>query len=613
MSRLRTAAPRNWLLFLRNFIFVLLVLLAFSCIIVAVYQHQIQRMILSDIELLNLSNLEQNIQTLDGAMLNLRELTYTVSTGNEIRAFFEGDPEVDALRKRSEKSMEKAAEQMTYYRLATPYVESIYAYSSRMDKLISSTKRNDKSLLLNENWRTAAAQCDPRGKVNVFFQRWNQQYPYLLTLIRAVNGSSGELAGYMMVDVNIEKLGALVLGNFPDKESNRLFIVNQSGQMLLSTPYYLLSERDTLPEELQEFASVEAGYSKMVQLNGMECIVSCQDSAQEDWRYILVRPYDRYFSLASRSEWIFSLMMILVFIMLLLVVALIAFTTFRPLNRIITAIEAPAAATFPTPDRQNRGMQEVERIIQSVYSLRLTNTTMQSQLNEKKHEFSLEQVRALQHQMDPHFLYNVLDYFRWVAIDELGEGNALEEMARTLSEYFHIALRRSDYVVPLRDELHHVELFMQLYAYRYAGRLQVHNDVPEELLNCRVLKLSIQPIVDNAIKHGLRPRRYMGNIWINAHREGEDVVVVTVENDGERMPENELKRMNAQLLHPEASDLDEHIGLSNITRRIHLLFGTEWGVSLQNTSKGVIAIMRLPEYIQKNESECTQEKPKANE
>ena len=199
--------------------------------------------------------------------------------------------------------------------------------------------------------------------------------------------------------------------------------------------------------------------------------------------------------------------------------------------------------------------------------------------------------------MHPHFLYNVLDYFRWVAIDEQGEGNALEEMARTLSEYFHIALRRSDYLVPLRDELHHVDLFMQLYAYRYAGRLQVHRDVPEDMLDCRVLKLSVQPIVDNAIKHGLRPRRYMGNIWIGAHREEKGVIVVTVENDGERMPEKELARMNAQLAHPEASDLDEHIGLSNIARRIHLLFGTSFGVSLQNTPTGMIAVMRLPERV----------------
>lgn len=248
-------------------------------------------------------------------------------------------------------------------------------------------------------------------------------------------------------------------------------------------------------------------------------------------------------------------------------------------------------------DKAAKGMQEVERIIQSVYDLRSTNSAMQSQLNEQIHEFSLEQVRALQHQMAPHFLYNVLDYFRWVAIDELGEGNALEEMARTLSEYFHIALRRSDYLVPLRDELHHVDLFMQLYAYRYAGRLQVHRDVPEDMLDCRVLKLSVQPIVDNAIKHGLRPRRYMGNIWIGAHREEEGVIVVTVENDGERMPEKELARMNAQLAHPEASDLDEHIGLSNIARRIHLLFGTSFGVSLQNTPTGMIAVMRLPERV----------------
>lgn len=141
-------------------------------------------------------------------------------------------------------------------------------------------------------------------------------------------------------------------------------------------------------------------------------------------------------------------------------------------------------------------------------------------------------------------------------------------------------LRRSDYLVPLRDELHHIELFMRLYAYRYEGRLQIHTDVPADMMDARVLKLSVQPIVDNAIKHGLRPRRYRGNIWIGA-----------------RMDENELARVNAQLAHPEASNLDEHIGLNNIARRIRLLFGAGYGVSLSNTETGMTAVMRLPESI----------------
>lgn len=91
-----------------------------------------------------------------------------------------------------------------------------------------------------------------------------------------------------------------------------------------------------------------------------------------------------------------------VYAMVLLALLLIAFTAFSPLNRIITAIEAPVSAPPAVRPRQGKGMQEVERIIQSVYDLRSNNTAMQSRLNEQLHEFSLEQVWALQHQMDPH-------------------------------------------------------------------------------------------------------------------------------------------------------------------------------------------------------------------
>ena len=87
MMKLRRMLLRNKLLFLRNFIFVMLAVLLFSSVVVSVYQHQIQQMILNDIELLNLSALEQNMQTLDSVMLGLRELTYTVSQGTEMNVF----------------------------------------------------------------------------------------------------------------------------------------------------------------------------------------------------------------------------------------------------------------------------------------------------------------------------------------------------------------------------------------------------------------------------------------------------------------------------------------------------------------------------------------------
>ena len=150
MMTLHGMVPRNKLLFARNFISVLLVPMLFSCAVVAVYQHQIHRMIVSDIELLNLSALEKNIQTLDAVMLSLRELTYSASAGQEMGAFFDSDPQIDAMQKRFDENLDKVSERMGYYRSASPYVENVYAYSSRMDRLVSSTKSPSENLLLND-------------------------------------------------------------------------------------------------------------------------------------------------------------------------------------------------------------------------------------------------------------------------------------------------------------------------------------------------------------------------------------------------------------------------------------------------------------------------------
>lgn len=249
MDKLRRVIPGNRRIFVRNFMCVLLAVVLFSCVVIAVYQHQIHQMILSDIGVLNLSTLEKNIQTIDGVMLSLRELAYTVFSEQSMQAFFAGTPQVDAMRRRFEENVDQAEQLLAYYRLSSPYAENVYVYSPRMGRLISSTKRGTagSDVLLNEAWHRAAAQSGVPGKISVFFQRWRGSYPYLVTIMSTIAGTNGAVARYVMVDVDVEKLGALVLGNFPDKENMRLFIVDSSGQMLLSTPYYLLGESDALP------------------------------------------------------------------------------------------------------------------------------------------------------------------------------------------------------------------------------------------------------------------------------------------------------------------------------------------------------------------------------
>ena len=271
MDKLRRVIPGNRRIFVRNFMCVLLAVVLFSCVLIAVYQHQIHQMILSDIGVLNLSTLEKNIQTIDGVMLSLRELAYTVSSEQSMQAFFAGTPQVDAMRRRFEENVDQAEQLLAYYRLSSPYVENVYLYSPRMGRLISSTKRGTagSDVLLNEAWHRAAAQSGVPGKISVFFQRWRGSYPYLVTIMSTIAGTN---RGGALCDGGCgrRKAGRAGAGQFSGQGKyafvyRRFLWPDASEHALLSA-----GRERRAAESLRRFEGEEAGFSQMTLIEGEE-------------------------------------------------------------------------------------------------------------------------------------------------------------------------------------------------------------------------------------------------------------------------------------------------------------------------------------------------------
>ena len=272
MDKLRRVIPGNRRIFVRNFMCVLLAVVLFSCVVIAVYQHQIHQMILSDIGVLNLSTLEKNIQTIDGVMLSLRELAYTVSSEQSMQAFFAGTPQVDAMRRRFEENVDQAEQLLAYYRLSSPYVENVYLYSPRMGRLISSTKRGTagSDVLLNEAWHRAAAQSGVPGKISVFFQRWRGSYP--LSRHDHEHHSRYERRGGALCDGGCgrRKAGRAGAGQFSGQGKyafvyRRFLWPDASEHALLSA-----GRERRAAESLRRFEGEAAGFSQMTLIEGEE-------------------------------------------------------------------------------------------------------------------------------------------------------------------------------------------------------------------------------------------------------------------------------------------------------------------------------------------------------
>ena len=214
-------------------------------------------------------------------------------------------------------------------------------------------------------------------------------------------------------------------------------------------------------------------------------------------------------------------------------------------------------------------------------------TREQKQL--RKAEFEL-----LQAQINPHFLYNTLDTIVWSA--EAGNQKQVVKMVGSLSDFFRSSLNKGKELVTVRDELQHVRSYLEIQQIRYQDILKYEIDVPQELFDYQIPKITIQPIVENALYHGIKNKRGGGTIVVSGKDEGE-TMLIQVKDDGKGMKPERLKEIRRGLLGEKLGNTAIY-GLYNVNERIRLSFGEEYGVNVESTYEvGSCISVRLPKIL----------------
>jgi two-component system sensor histidine kinase YesM len=200
------------------------------------------------------------------------------------------------------------------------------------------------------------------------------------------------------------------------------------------------------------------------------------------------------------------------------------------------------------------------------------------------------ELKALQTQINPHFLYNTLEAIR-MGLNRKGNEDAAD-MIYYLAELFRISLR-SDTIVTLKDELKYCRTYLELFSIRYGDKLKVCFDVPEHLESYGVIKLLLQPIVENYIMHGFSWEKDTNSITIKGSIDENDIIIVVSDN-GNGIEEDKLEAIMEELGKFEANT-GESIGLKNVNDRIKLVYGLEYGLNINSTyGKGTDISIKIP-------------------
>jgi len=189
------------------------------------------------------------------------------------------------------------------------------------------------------------------------------------------------------------------------------------------------------------------------------------------------------------------------------------------------------------------------------------------------------EIKLLQEQINPHFLYNTLDTIIWLA--ETGKQDYVVQVVGSLSRYFRTSLSKGKDLVTLKDEELHVCSYLQIQKVRYGDILEYEIDLPKELSLCRIPKITLQPLVENALYHGIKNKRSKGKISLIGRKENNNIIIKVIDN-GLGMTQERLKQV-IESLHRRSEYNKDFYGLFNVNERIRMIFGADYGLSIKST------------------------------
>ncbi|TXK84598.1 sensor histidine kinase [Paenibacillus sp. N3.4] len=224
--------------------------------------------------------------------------------------------------------------------------------------------------------------------------------------------------------------------------------------------------------------------------------------------------------------------------------------------------------------------------------LRIKNLLMQ--VKDEQEKKRLAELAVLQSQIKPHFLYNTL--FSIKQLCEMGENKDASKMVSALSSFYRISINKGSEIIPISLEIEHIRNYLYIQQMRYGEDFIYEVDIEDDVMPCNIVKLTLQPLVENAIYHGMKQSRGQGLIRIWGHFVNQEVRLY-VEDSGNGMSEEELKAINLCL--NEEADCDSVLGfgIGNVNKRLKLNYGPSYGLMYENRlGGGIIVTVKIPVY-----------------
>ena len=425
--------------------------------------------------------------------------------------------------------------------------------------------------------------------VQKMFEKGDNSYNWVISMSRAVEitvGGSTEQA-VLLIEMAYqgleEVLDEVTLGN-----GGYIYLMDSNGDIIWHPKFELIASG-----RVKENNLVAAGYddgSREEVFNGTRQTVVTKTVGYTGWKLVgVIKGTGISLNMLKTRLFIVFVILLIIFIVIL-INSYISFRVTNPIRELEKSVKALEEGNLDA-DIYMGGSYEVQHLGKSVQDMKFRIKGLMQDIVSEHEEKRKSEFDSLQAQINPHFLYNTLDIIVW-QIENEKQSEAVHTVT-ALARFFRLSLGKGKNIVTVRDEIDHVKNYLMIQHMRFKNKFDYEFDIAEDVLELPSLKLMLQPLVENAIYHGMEFMDGDGMIMVKAWRE-EDELYLSVADNGLGMTEDKVE----MILTGESTSGNGRgsgIGVKNVNERIKLYFGEAYGLTIDSEpDEGTTVIIHLP-------------------
>jgi len=541
--------------------------------------------------------LSQLVTQIDSYIGNMEKLADAIVENREIQYFLEnvGEPNLD-LRQSIEN-------RLADYILARGDLSGILIAGTD-GKLLTGApdgKINPWTVIEDQSWYTKALEANGRTVVSTSYVQniIAGQYSWVVSLSRSIiSAEDGRFLGVLLVDLKFNRINELCRSLVVGRRSYD-FIIDQDGNYVFH-PMQQLVYSEIRTEPVGEILKMLENHNEDPFFDG-EHYFTAAASALTGWHIVNVTYRG---DITTNWQWVqlsYAAIGLVLFIVVGIFTNKISSGITKPVRKLQDIMKSVDSGEFHLVGRIE-GTDEIRELARE-YDIMVTRIRELMKENILEQELKRKSdLKALQAQINPHFLYNTLDSIIWMG--EMKQHKEVVQMTSALSKLFRISISKGRELISVTEEIAHVQSYLTIQEMRYKDKFRYLIDIDPDIHDCIILKITLQPLVENAIYHGIKEVDHQGFIKISGRRDGDDIVFEVTDN-GRGMNEQQLRQLVAGVTAAEDNRnklTRQGMGVRNVHERISIYFGAQYGLSFKSTAeKGTTITVRLPAMTQETQ------------